>query len=122
MLKTPENLPSSRWYEVYRRSIIERHISGENGRFFQSVWLVEGEPQFAELGPNMRASAERFADDNMGHDYYAYPAYWPDAKAPLDVAFPGGGDNALLQGGLCMATFAMEALNGLDIYSYDYAW
>lgn len=121
MIKTPENLSSDQWYEVYRRSIIERHIAS-NGRFLQNIWLAEPKkPMDESWALNARASEERLAADNALYEYIGYPVFWNDNKFPSGRAFPGGGDNPLLQGGLCMAAFAMETLRGVDSHSFEYA-
>jgi hypothetical protein len=113
------------YYELYRRSLIERHIAS-NGCFLGVIWLVEKSGATADttagfLDPVARDSIERYENSSQDYHYKAYPALVSTSKVPEDYLLPGGGDNPLLYGGLAMATFCMEDLKGVSEHSFKYA-
>ena len=125
----PKNATSANeLYELYRFGLISRHIC-LNGRLDELTWLRErGTREDARLDLNRRQRFERFrrAMDTsaglaeemiwwpVGH-HLATPQTVPpnpsDTWLPLSL---GGGDNALLTGGLALAAFALEAMHGVS--------
>jgi hypothetical protein len=122
LAKTPAAPASADHYAIYRRSLIERHVT-QAGRLLQGIWLVEKD---RAAGPGFldqwaRWSEERAEADGQLIDYFAYPALVATGDQKTPFVLPGGGDNPLLYGGLAIATFAAEAQLGASPHSFGYA-
>jgi hypothetical protein len=113
MQPTPIDLAGDKYYEVYRSSLIRRHITS-NGRLAQKTWLedaVSKEPkEEAQFTNNARLSEETPSTGATTRPatYCALPVFFGN-----DVLLIRG-DNPLLEGGLALATFAMEVLHNID--------
>jgi hypothetical protein len=116
-----ENEDSDALYEAYRRGLVTRHM-GANGRVDQDIWLRQismgwDHPVLKHHWRWREEKATRANGAPLGQDdapvmmgWVPLARHWDLPPGRISTSFAGG-DNPLMNGGLALASFSLEALS-----------